>query len=449
MICPGCNNEVDNVKKCPICKFDILLYNKIKEISLKLYNKGLEQAKQRDLSGAVISLSKAILFDKNNIDARNLLGLVYFEMGEIGEALTQWVISSNLKREDNVSIDYINRIQNNKRKLEQYNDSIRMYNQSLEYIKQRSKDLAIIQLKKAISLNPNFVKAYCLLVLCLISENEKTKAISYIEKALKIDINNPEAIRYYRELNFKVLTSSRSNERVRNMPKHQKMKEPISSVGHIVGFITGVICTLALMFSLVIPDKTDALNNQIDQLTAKNQELEQKITQITSETEKSINELEEKNKEMEEENRELNEKLKILEEAKKVNQVDTLYKNGEIEEAATLLYSIDSDSISEENIELYNTLIDKVFKEAGILYYNKGVREYSSGSYDEAILSFEKSIMYVQGEYYSDNVLYYLGRIYEIKGDINKAEEFYNKAINEYAGSDGANNSKWRLERLK
>ena len=33
-----------------------------------------------------------------NIDARNLLGLVYFETGEVVEALTEWVISKITSR---------------------------------------------------------------------------------------------------------------------------------------------------------------------------------------------------------------------------------------------------------------------------------------------------------------------------------------------------------------
>lgn len=451
MNCPGCNREIGEVNQCPICQFDIALYNKIRGISVRLYNEGLEQAKNRDLTGAIESLSKSIQFDKSNIDARNLLGLVYFEIGQIGEAITQWVISSNFKKEDNIAIDYIEQIQNNKRKLEQYNDSIRMYNQALEYAKQKSQDLAIIQLKKAISQNPNFVDAYCLLGLCFITQNEKEKAAAYIEKALEIDMNHPKAIRYYREIR---LTASRlkTNERVKSIPKHEQRVTPRSSfspIGQIMGFILGIICTAAVLLILVVPDKTNKLNRQINDLNVENQRLEQEISRVTSESQETINKLEEENKKMEEANEELLQKQEALEEVQKINQVDILYKSGNIEEAASLLYSIDLDRIPEESKTLYNTLGNKVFKDAGRLLYNNGQKAYSRGDYDEAKLNFEKSMIYVQDEYYSDNVLYYLGRIYEAQEDIDKAKEVYNKAVNQYGGTDGANNAKWRLGRLE
>ena len=133
MICVGCQREIqDNLKECPYCQFDIDSYNRIKSLSAKFYNKGLEQANNRELSYAIESLSKAVGLDKTNVDARNLLGLVYFEIGEVGLALTEWVISSNFKREDNLALEYIDKIQKNTAQLEAYNDSIKMFNQSLE-----------------------------------------------------------------------------------------------------------------------------------------------------------------------------------------------------------------------------------------------------------------------------------------------------------------------------
>ncbi len=38
----------------------------------------------RDLSGAIVCLKRSLKFNKENIAARNLLGLVYFETGRSG-----------------------------------------------------------------------------------------------------------------------------------------------------------------------------------------------------------------------------------------------------------------------------------------------------------------------------------------------------------------------------
>ena len=53
--------------------------------SNEYYNDALAKASVRDLSGAIESLKTSLKFNKLNIDARNLLGLIYFEMGEVVE----------------------------------------------------------------------------------------------------------------------------------------------------------------------------------------------------------------------------------------------------------------------------------------------------------------------------------------------------------------------------
>ena len=55
---------------------------KIRLVSNSFYNAGLERAKRRDLTGAVQWLQKCLNLNKYHIDARNLLGLIYYEMGE-------------------------------------------------------------------------------------------------------------------------------------------------------------------------------------------------------------------------------------------------------------------------------------------------------------------------------------------------------------------------------
>jgi tetratricopeptide (TPR) repeat protein len=448
--CPACNNEIKQANRCPICQFDIALYRKIKDISSRLYNKGLEQAHNRELTAAIDSLTKAIEFDKTNIDARNLLGLIYFEMGQVGQALTEWIISTHFKKEDNIANDYINQIQNNPRKLDLYNDSIRMYNQAIEYIRQRSEDLAIIQLKKAIQESPNFVEAYCLLALCYIAEKDKAKALSYIEKVLEIDISNPKALRYQKELKSSV--RPQTNDRSKTVGKHETKRTRqtyFSPLGQIAGFIVGAICTAALLFILVIPDKTNALNRQIADLNAENQRLEEEITKITRESQETISSLEEQLATMQETNDELQKKQNAIEEAQKISQAETLYNSSNFAEAASLLMSIDLDVISEENKTVYDQLAGKVFKEAGRYHYNTGLNSYSKGDYDNAKLNFEKSYLYVKDQYYSDNVLYYLGRIYEAENNIEKAKECYQQAIDQYKGTDGANSSRRRLNNLQ
>ena len=54
------------------------------------YNDGLRKAQIRDMSGAAKSLRISLQFNRENIAARNLLGLVYYGTGEVAEALVEW-----------------------------------------------------------------------------------------------------------------------------------------------------------------------------------------------------------------------------------------------------------------------------------------------------------------------------------------------------------------------
>ena len=63
---------------CSKCGCNVLIQKKVDYLSKYYYNKGLEKASIRDLSGAITCLRQSLSYNKSNIQARNLLGLVYF-----------------------------------------------------------------------------------------------------------------------------------------------------------------------------------------------------------------------------------------------------------------------------------------------------------------------------------------------------------------------------------
>ena len=83
MKCFNCGAVLKTTDYCSHCGADVKLYRRMLQLSNAYYNEGLAKAKVRDLTGAVMSLRQSLKFNKKNTDARNLLGLVYFEMGEV------------------------------------------------------------------------------------------------------------------------------------------------------------------------------------------------------------------------------------------------------------------------------------------------------------------------------------------------------------------------------
>ena len=176
MFCYNCGCRLSEHDFCTSCGVDTGRYKKIMYLANMYYNDGLEKAKVRDLTGAVTSLRQSLKFNKNNVDARNLLGLVYFEMGEMVAALCEWIISKNLKAEKNVADDYLSYVQSSAARLDSINQTIKKYNQALSYCQQGSKDLAVIQLKKVLSMNPKFIRAHLLLALLYMDAEHWDKA---------------------------------------------------------------------------------------------------------------------------------------------------------------------------------------------------------------------------------------------------------------------------------
>ena len=152
MICYHCGCNLTEHDFCTNCGVDVSSYKVVVSASNIYYNEGLEKAKVRDLSGAIASLRQCLKLNKNHVDARNLLGLIYFEMGESVLAMNEWVISKNLRSKKNLAGEYLKLIQNNPGKLDALNTTIKKYNQSLTYCYQGSLDMAMIQLKKVLLL---------------------------------------------------------------------------------------------------------------------------------------------------------------------------------------------------------------------------------------------------------------------------------------------------------
>ncbi|MBQ7425227.1 MAG: tetratricopeptide repeat protein, partial [Lachnospiraceae bacterium] len=178
---------------------------RLKSLSNRLYNDGLEKAGIRDMTGAVSALREALKCDKNNIDARNLLGLVYYETGEVVMALSEWVISKNLKAEDNLADYFMDSVQSSPAHLEEINQTIKKFNIALNYCHQDSLDLAVIQLKKVLSLNSRFVKAHLLLALLYLNNGRFDRAKIEAQKALKLDSGSVMARRYLKEADSMLL----------------------------------------------------------------------------------------------------------------------------------------------------------------------------------------------------------------------------------------------------
>lgn len=299
MRCYKCNSLLTDSDYCLKCGADVSVYKIVVKASNSYYNAGLAKARVRDLTGAVTALRTSLSLNRRNIKARNLLGLVYFEMGEVARALSEWVISINLKPDKNVADVYIRKVKSNPNKLELINQSVKKYNIALSKAKEGGDDVALIQLKKVVASMPHFVKAHLLLALLYMKRNEDERALKLLNKVLKVDRNNTIALKYIDEINH---TGAQGDTRVETddgyregkkqnkplsgndviIPKNS-YKEPSSGVYTVVYILLGIVIGVAIVWFLVVPSKLQNSKRESNELVRKySEQLSGYSIQITS-----------------------------------------------------------------------------------------------------------------------------------------------------------------------
>ena len=249
---------------------------RLEQISNGYYNLGLSLAKERNLSSALNALSISLGLNKKNTDARNLYGLIQFEMGEETKALISWVISININPINNPAQNYLQKLRNKSAYLEKSQDAISKYNKAISQIKTVNYDMARITLKQAVDIRPHFVKAMLALALLDIREGKSSEAKKLLDNVLSIDRFNTKAITYLEEM--KPLTEKKARKEklsvIGSPVKKEKNVEnanngmPVTEIyKNYSGMFTainvgiGLIVGACAMVFLYMPTMKVALNN--------------------------------------------------------------------------------------------------------------------------------------------------------------------------------------------
>ena len=209
---------------------------RLEQISNGYYNLGLSLAKERNLSSALNALSISLGLNKKNTDARNLYGLIQFEMGEETKALISWVISININPINNPAQNYLQKLRNKSAYLEKSQDAISKYNKAISQIKTVNYDMARITLKQAVDIRPHFVKAMLALALLDIREGKSSEAKKLLDNVLSIDRFNTKAITYLEEM--KPLTEKNARKE-----KLSVIGSPVKKEKHVENMNNGMPVT--------------------------------------------------------------------------------------------------------------------------------------------------------------------------------------------------------------
>lgn len=455
--CPYCNREFTKKDVCVGCGKDIKYFKKVHRLSCRYYNLGLYKAKRRDLTGAIEELKNSLKIDKKNTAARNLLGLVYSEMGEIAMALSQWIISTHFMSQNNIASEYINYFQTNPTRLELLEQSIKKYNAALKLTKEGGYDLAIIQLKKIAKNNPNYIKALSLLSLVLMKTENYTEARKYLKMITKVDTRNPLAITCMREIENKNIGEDKTDDVLadRLVLNARESFAPLSSykekkMGFTpwLTFFAGILLAMIFFMFVVVPGiraKTiETKQSEILNLNETMAKTNAEFDEIKSENE----ELKRQNEELTLKNKELKENTKKTENSgyKSLIEAAGYFVMNELVKAADSLLKVDKSKLTDKSmINLYNQISQKVFEPQSKQLFTEGYNLYSQGKFSEAIEIFTTSVNMNPRNVDST---YFLGRSYDRLNDRENAIKWYKKVIDEFSNTQRAVEAKNRLKTL-
>ncbi len=467
MRCFRCGATLTENEFCTNCGADIRIYRRIIRLSNMYYNDGLRKAQVRDLSGAVESLRQSLKCNRNNVDARNLLGLVYFEMGEAVAALSEWIVSKNLKPEKNIADDFIEEVESNPTRLNAINQSMKKYNQALLYCDQKSYDLAIIQLKKVIQSNPNLIAAYQLLGLLYLQARDYERAERILEKGIRIDKNNTLMLNYMKEAEDELLERDggtmtplqkkqpslhASSDSIVYQSGNETIIQPLNApekagMSTLVNILIGIGIGLAVMWFLVVPARVRSAQTDV------NEELLQVSNELTAKS-ADIDALNKQILSLQQENEAANQAIESLTSGSGIVEkydylseaaLNFIRSPDDVTTTAEMLARIQGDSLSfnssavpEENYSaafrsLYDYLNTQVTDEAAGRLLGSGISAYNNGNFDQAIADLEGAY---QLDETNDRALFYLASSYRSSGNSDKATELFSLLINNFPDSE-------------
>lgn len=468
MNCLHCGSPaVDETGYCRECGVNQYIIAKAFNTSNYYYNLGLDRARIRDLTGAEEVLKLSLRYNKRNILARNLLGLIYYETGEWVLALSHWVISTNYEPDrKNPAMTYVKKMQSNASKLEANGRVASRYNQALAHAASGSNDLAFIQLKKLLSSNPKFIKGNLLISLMYMQEEEYDKAKKVLKRVLKVDRFNPFAIRYLREMDIpeeyddddlddeyvKELADEVQKPDLGDILEGKDLDEKLApsslQIGHyrdvniakftLVYVFVGLILGIVAMTFLIVPTRENAVRDEYkeikltfsDEIAKKNatiSDLQSEVTALTDQVKQLTAQLAAKKEE--------DSGAGIYE---KLFQAKALLDENKVEDAIWTLENISIDSLSVEGAkQMYRTVMEAGKGDIYESIYNEGKTAYDTADFAKAV-KYLKIAVTIDSE--AVDAWYYLGKAYEASSDIENAQKVKDYINEHFPNSQYAGN---------
>lgn len=342
-------------------------------------------------------------------------------------------------------------------------NSVLLYNKALANMRVKSEDIAIIELKKAISLNPDFCEAINLLGLLYACVGELNKARDCFKKVLDNDPNDKKALEYIKTLDPNYCSSG--NVKEKHKEKKENKKTPVANKNkkaqhgsksdrssvpilnliktdtakYIIGFLAGIL--VFFLITMIVNSEGPALdvsNVSEDEYTNESEEYDKKYNELLLENKALLKQLED-----------LNKTAQNYTNLSRLFEIDKQVSEGNYVAAADMIVGFKEVELNDKEKEKYNSLRNRAMEKAAQERYNEGRELYKKKQFAEALEHFDKLMTYVDEWKYSNATIYYMGVCHQELNNNDKAIEAFNRVITQYPSSSFAGYSKNRVNSLR
>jgi len=345
-------------------------------------------------------------------------------------------------------------------------NAVNLYNKALDSIRAKSEDMAIIELKKSISLTPEFYQAMDLLGICYLYINDYNNARSVYEKLIELKGNNVKTTRLHKFMKDMEASSSKKEIKIstyKNTSKNTSVNEENAKIKNNRRSITGrftlpngnlikcICCGLVgaiIVLLCSIPaylNKTDSSPvNTVDEQAEIISELNTQVAELKN----SLSSLRQDYDTLKNNNDLLEKELDYNKNLKKLDEAEILANSKNYEAAADILVLMKDVKFNDEDKQKYDKLFQEVVPKAANAVYNQGYSLCNSRKYNEAIEKLNKVRLYGDQWPFMDSALYKLGVAYKGINNTKESLEIFQTVVNSYPKSQLAYYAKARINEI-
>lgn len=350
-------------------------------------------------------------------------------------------------------------------------NSVYLYNKAIEDLGSGSEDMAIIKLRKAVSMNPHFNEALNLLGVCYAFVGERERAAESFSKVIRSESNSIYALSFLQrtgltdvvpseEVTERPVVMQQPGEPLKRIRKKKKTEKPARqekpekplfdpnrnkriarNIAKVVGgFIFGLMVSVVVYLMLPEPEPV--------QLPPKQEEIDAAVNAAKEKFDQEYNALKVKYEAAQKDREDALKQTDYYKAAIRIYEVESMVNAKEYESAADMLMLMKTIEFRDAEKEKFDSLYEKVMPLAAKSAYDRGIKNYNSRKYQEALKDLEKVRIYDPEYSKMDAALYYMGRSHQLLKDSRNALALYQEILDNYPSGAYVKSAKQRINEL-